>query len=94
MRVTQLLPCALIALALAGCMQRQPAYYMIDPATGRMVPLAQSTMQPAYNPAYAQAAYAQQSYASASPQPVYSQPVPQPAAQPQPAYAPGPEQAM
>lgn len=72
---TRLIPIALVALVLAGCMQRQPAYYVLDPATGRMTPLGQSTMQPAYAPGYAQRGYAQ-TYASASPQPVYSQPLP------------------
>jgi polysaccharide biosynthesis/export protein len=71
MRATRLLTSALIALALGGCMQRQPAYYMVDPASGRMVPLARSTMPPAY-----WATYGQQTSASASPQPVYSQPLP------------------
>src|SRR4051794_5797671 len=70
MRGTRLIPIALIALALGGCMQRQPAYYMVDPSTGRMVPLARSTMPPAY-----WATYGQQASASASPQPVYSQPL-------------------
>src|SRR5947199_321378 len=58
MRVIPLLSSALIALALGGCMQRQPTYYMVDPATGRMTPLARNTMQPAYP---------QQSYASVTP---------------------------
>jgi polysaccharide export outer membrane protein len=70
MRATQLFTSVLIALALGGCMQRQPAYYMVDPATGRTVPLARSTLPPAY-----WATYGQQTYASASPQPVYSQPL-------------------
>jgi polysaccharide export outer membrane protein len=99
MRLVPLFSSALIALALGGCMQRQPAYYMVDPATGRMIPLARNTMQPAYSPTY-------QTYASASPQRVYSQPLPptqpesralfssspaaaqQSYAQAQPAYAP------
>ena len=73
MRGSRLLTSALIALALGGCMQqRQPTYYMVDPATGRMVPLARSTMPPAYA-----ATYGQQSYASVSPQPAYSLPMPQ-----------------
>jgi polysaccharide export outer membrane protein len=72
MRATRLFSFALIALALGGCMQRQPTtYYMVDSATGRMVPMVRSTMPPAYA-----ATYGRQDYAPASPQAVYSQPLP------------------
>jgi polysaccharide export outer membrane protein len=71
MRRSRLFTSALIALALGGCMQRQQTtYYMVDPATGRMMPMVHSTMPPAYA-----ATYGQQNYASASPQPAYSQPL-------------------
>jgi polysaccharide export outer membrane protein len=55
-----------LALAVAGCMHEQQAYYIIDPQTGQPVPVVQrydqgadrsSAQQP-----YAQQAYAQQSY--------------------------------
>jgi len=87
MRATRLFSLMLIALALGGCMQRQQTtYYMVDSATGRMVPMVRSTMPPAYA-----ATYGRQDYAPVSPQPVYSQPLlpSQPAyATPQPMQSP------
>jgi polysaccharide export outer membrane protein len=59
MRGARLLISALTALALAGCMHQQQAYYIIDPATGQAVPVVQTYSQPAYASTYAQPAYAQ-----------------------------------
>jgi polysaccharide export outer membrane protein len=54
MRARPFISAALIAFALAGCMQRQKqAYYVIDPTTGQAVPVVQSYSQ-ARAPLYAQ----------------------------------------
>lgn len=65
---------ALMALTLAGCMHRQQAYYVMDPATGQPVPIVQSYAQPqpaqTYGQTYAQPAVPQaygQSYPSPQP---------------------------
>jgi polysaccharide export outer membrane protein len=50
-----------MALALAGCLHREQAYYIVDPATGQRVPVARSYGQAAY----AQAGYGQPAYAQA-----------------------------
>jgi polysaccharide export outer membrane protein len=66
-----------VALAAAGCARQQQAYYVIDPATGRPVPMV--SQQPYAQPQYAQQGYerqtnGQQSYAQAD----YRQPAAQP----------------
>ena len=42
------LSAALVALALAGCMHQQQTYYIVDPATGRPVPVVQQYQAPQY----------------------------------------------
>jgi polysaccharide export outer membrane protein len=65
-----------VALAAAGCARQQHAYYVIDPATGRPVPVVQQYAPPPSQQTaqYPQPAYQQQAYAP--------QPVAQPAYQP------------
>jgi polysaccharide export outer membrane protein len=72
MRRLRLSLAALTALALAGCMHRQQAYYVVDPATGRAVPVVQSYPPPQAVPAYGQS-YSQ-------PQAAYGQSYAQPPA--------------
>jgi polysaccharide export outer membrane protein len=83
MRSVRLFLSALTALALAGCMHRQQAYYIVDPATGQPVPVVQSyaQTQPVYGQTYAQPAapqaYSQnyarpQSYRAAGSNALYS----------------------
>jgi polysaccharide export outer membrane protein len=54
MRSLRLVLSALTALALAGCMHRQQAYYIVDPATGQPVPVVRSYAQPQPAQTYAQ----------------------------------------
>jgi polysaccharide export outer membrane protein len=70
MRSVRLFLSALTALALAGCMHRQQAYYIVDPATGQPVPVVQSYAQPqpVYGRTYAQPA-APPAYAQSYPRP-------------------------
>jgi polysaccharide export outer membrane protein len=63
MRARLSISAALMALALAGCMQQRQAYYVVDPATGQPVPVVQTYSQPAYASAYPQPTYAQPNYA-------------------------------
>jgi len=83
MRSVRLLLSALTALALAGCMHRQQAYYIVDPATGQPVPVVQSyaqpqpvygrtSAQPAAPPAYAQTYAPPQPYRAAGRNTLYS----------------------
>jgi hypothetical protein len=62
----------LTALAVGGCMRQEPAYYVVDPATGRPVPVVsqQQFSQPQYSQqAYDQPHYAQQPYQQPATQP-------------------------
>jgi polysaccharide export outer membrane protein len=83
MRSVRLFLSALTALALAGCMHRQQAYYIVDPATGQPVPVVQSYSQPqpvygqtyaqpAVRPAYAQSYARPQPYRPAGSSALYS----------------------
>lgn len=81
MRGARLLLSALTALALAGCMHQQQAYYIIDPATGQPVPVVQTYSQPVYASTYAQPTYAPgaaDSYVQYAPPPQPSAPAPAP----------------
>lgn len=73
MRSLRLLLVALTALALVGCTHRQQAYYVINPATGQPVPVAQSYVQPQAASPYGQG-YAPPStaYGAANSQALYS----------------------
>ena len=67
MRGARFLLAFLLALAGGACArQQQPAYYVIDPATGQQVPVVQQYNQPQYAQTYGQPAYA-------APQPAYPQ---------------------
>jgi polysaccharide export outer membrane protein len=70
---------ALAALALAGCMHQQQAYYVVDPATGQPVPVVQP-----YQPQYAQQGYA----------PPYQQPAPHVADNSRGLFSPSPAAAQ
>lgn len=79
MRAVRILLASLLALAGAGCARQQPAYYVMDPATGQPVPVVQQYSGPQYaQTQYAQTPYGQQVYAA--PQPSYA---PQAAPKPQ-----------
>jgi polysaccharide export outer membrane protein len=104
MRGLRLFFAGLTAFALAGCMHRQQAY-VVDPATGRAVPVVQSYAQPRYAaPAYAPAptTYGQGQPTYPPPQQAAARPLysaspaaaqqayaPPPASYPPPAYAQG-----
>jgi Polysaccharide biosynthesis/export protein/SLBB domain len=74
MRGARFLLPILAALAVASCARQQQAY-VIDPATGRPVPVQQPYASQYAQPQYAQEAYQQPQYA----QQTYQQPVAQPA---------------
>lgn len=76
MRISQFIVPVALALAVAGCMHEQQAYYIIDPQTGQPVPVVQHYDQGAY-PSSAQQANAHQPYAQQShAQQAYGQPRP------------------
>jgi protein involved in polysaccharide export with SLBB domain len=86
-----LLPIAL-ALVAAACARQQQTYYVIDPATGRPVPVVQQYNQPSYGQTYAQQPYGQSASRGlfGSPQAAqqaYAQPQYAPASYPQAQYA-------
>jgi polysaccharide export outer membrane protein len=68
MRRALFLLAGLLALAGAGCArQQQPAYHIVDPATGQPVPVVRQYQQPQYQqPQYQQHQY-QQTYAQQQP---------------------------
>ena len=59
MRGARFLLAGLLALAGGACARQQPAYYVVDPATGQPVPVVQQYAQPQYAQNYTQPAYSQ-----------------------------------